>query len=152
MGACRAFVYLGAAAAISGEMPERGVMIAALVLAAYTAGLTYAARQESFDRVGNLWPLLVLSAPMVPALPALAQRPVATAIYLVLIGWTGFALYLLARRPMAGAVSRAVGALIAGISLVDAALMAGVGAVVPAAIAVAGFVATLLFQRYITGT
>jgi 4-hydroxybenzoate polyprenyltransferase len=151
MGACRALVYVGAAAAVAGAVPER-IFIAALALLTYTAGITYAARQESFDRVGNLWPLLALSAPLLVALPALGQGPIAATIYLALIGWTGFALHLLVRRTMAGAVSRAVGALIAGISLVDAALMAGAAALVPAAIALAGFAATLLFQRYIAGT
>ncbi len=151
MGGCRTLVYLGAAAAISGDVPGF-VVIAGLALLAYVAGLTYAARQESLDRVGNLWPLVVLSAPMVVALPAFVQGPWSIAIYLMLIGWTGWAIYLLARRPVPGAVPRAVGALIAGISLVDAALLASVGAIVPAAIALAGFGATVVLQRYIAGT
>ena len=54
--------------------------------------------------------------------------------------------------PMPGAVPRAVGALIAGISLVDAAFLAGIGAIMPACVAVAGFAATLFLQRYIAGT
>jgi len=51
-----------------------------------------------------------------------------------------------------GSVPRAVGALIAGISLVDAALMASVGAVVPASMALIGFGATVVLQKYIAGT
>jgi 4-hydroxybenzoate polyprenyltransferase len=54
-------------------------------------------------------------------------------------------------RP-AGGVPRAVGLLIAAVSLVDAAFIAGVGAMGPALIAVAGFFATLGLQRYISGT
>ncbi len=53
---------------------------------------------------------------------------------------------------MPDAVPRAVGLLIAGISLVDAALLAAVGALGPALVAVLGFPATLLLQRYIPGT
>jgi hypothetical protein len=151
MGACRMLVYLAAAAAVTGDVPG-SVVSAGLALLAYVAGLTYAARQESLDRVGNLWPLLVLSAPMILATPALAGGVGAVAIYLMLIGWTAFAVYQLARRPAPGAVPRAVGALIAGISLVDAALMASVGAVVPALIAVAGFGATIVLQKFIAGT
>jgi 4-hydroxybenzoate polyprenyltransferase len=151
MGACRMLVYLAAAAAITGDVPG-SVVSAGLALLAYVAGLTYAARQESLDRVGNLWPLLVLSAPMILATPALAWGFWAVAIYLMLIGWTAFAVYQLARRPAPGAVPRAVGALIAGISLVDAALMASVGAVVPALIAVVGFGATIVLQKFIAGT
>jgi UbiA prenyltransferase family len=151
MGACRMLVYLGAAAATTGSIPEF-VVIASLALLAYIAGLTYAARQESLDRVGNLWPLVVLSAPMIIALPAVAQGPLSAAIYIALIGWTTAATYPLARRSAPGAVSRAVAALIAGVSLVDAALIASAGATAPALLALAGFAATVLLQRYIAGT
>lgn len=151
MGLCRAFVYFGAGAAVAGGVAWP-VLLAGLALTAYVAGLTYAARQESLDRVGNLWPLVLLGAPMVLALPALQQGVAAIVVYLALIGWSSYAVYLLARRPMAGAVPRAVGALIAGISLVDAAFLAGIGAMAPAFIAVAGFGATMLLQRHIAGT
>src|SRR5438445_11854278 len=33
------------------------LIVAAVALLAYVAGLTHAARQESLDRLGNLWPL-----------------------------------------------------------------------------------------------
>ncbi len=150
MGACRMLVYLGAAAATT-DMPAM-VVIAALALLAYVAGLTYAARQESLDRVGNLWPLAVLSAPMLLALPAVTLGPLSAAIYLALVGWTALAIHRLAMRSAPGAVSRAVGALIAGISLVDAALIASVGALVPAFVAVVGFAVTVMLQRHIAGT
>jgi len=74
------------------------------------------------------------------------------AFYIALIGWTAAAVYLLVRRPAPGAVSRAVAALIAGVSLVDAALIASAGASAPALLALAGFAATVLLQRYIAGT
>jgi hypothetical protein len=151
MGACRMLVYFAAAAAATGDVPGP-VVSAGLALLAYVAGLTYAARQESLDRVGNLWPLLVLSVPMLLAMPAVAAEPWAIPIYLMLIGWTGFAVYRLARRSAPGAVPRAVGALIAGISLVDAAFLASVGAIVPALIAVVGFGTTVVLQKHIAGT
>jgi 4-hydroxybenzoate polyprenyltransferase len=151
MGLCRAFVYFGAAAAVAAQVPSP-VLLAGLVLTAYVAGLTYAARQESLDRVGNLWPLVLLAAPMALALPALREGAGAVAVWLGLVGWSAYAVYLLAKRPMPGAVPRAVGALIAGISLVDAAFLAGIGAIMPACVAVAGFAATLFSQRYIAGT
>jgi UbiA prenyltransferase family protein len=151
MGLCRAFVYFGAAVAVSSGL-SWSVGLAGFALTAYVAGLTYAARQESLDRVGNLWPLVLLCAPMILALPALRYGAAAIVIYLALIGWTAYAVYLLARRPVAGAVPRAVGALIAGISLVDAAFLAGVGAIMPAFVAVAGFAATVMLQRHIAGT
>jgi 4-hydroxybenzoate polyprenyltransferase len=151
MGLCRALVYCGAAAVAAGSVPV-AVVIAALALLAYVAGLTYAARQESFDRVGHLWPLVVLAAPMLLALPALTNGLIAALVYLALIGCAAYAVYLLAARPMPGAVPRAVGLLIAGISLVDAALLAAAGHAMPALAAMLGFPATLLLQRYIPGT
>ena len=60
MGACRALVY-GATAALAGSVPTF-VAVSAVAIAAYVAGLTYAARQESLDKIGNLWPLLMLAA------------------------------------------------------------------------------------------
>ena len=151
MGACRALVYCGAAAAAVGGISGT-VAFAALAAAAYVAGLTYAARQESLDKIGSLWPLALLALPLVPASAAFDHGPVAIAFYAALVGWGICATYLLVRRPIAGAVSRAVAWLIAGLSLVDAAFLAGAGAVVPACWAVAGFGATLALQRHIAGT
>jgi 4-hydroxybenzoate polyprenyltransferase len=151
MGLCRALVYCCAAAAAVGNVTN-AIMIAAFALLAYVAGLTYAARQESFDRVGNLWPLAVLAAPMLLALPALREGAIAVLIYAALIGCAAYAIYLLAARPMPGAVPRAVGLLIAGISLADAALLAAAGAIVPALAAMLGFPVTLMLQKYIPGT
>jgi 4-hydroxybenzoate polyprenyltransferase len=151
MGLCRALVYFGAAAAASGGVPTE-VMIAAVALLAYVAGLTYAARQESFDRVDNLWPVGVLAIPMLVALPAVGNGIVAAGIYAALAGCAAYGIYLLAARPMPGAVPRAVGVLIAGISLLDAALLAAAGAIEPALAAMFGFPATLMLQKYIPGT
>jgi 4-hydroxybenzoate polyprenyltransferase len=152
MGLCRALVYGGAAAAAVGAVSGT-MVLAGLAMLAYVAGLTYAARQEALDRVGKLWPLLLLSAPMLLALPALQQGATAVAVYLALAGAGAWAIHLLWRRPFAGAVvPQAVGLLIAGISLVDAALLAAAGAAGPAAAAACGFILTLILQRHIAGT
>ena len=151
MGGCRALVYCGAAAAAVAAVPI-AVVMAGLAMLAYVAGLTYAARQESFDRVGNLWPLLVLIVPLVLALPALREGTVSVVIYSALAGCEAYAIYLLAARPMPGAVPRAVGIMIAGISLVDAALLASNGAVGTALVAMIGFPATVLLQKFVPGT
>jgi 4-hydroxybenzoate polyprenyltransferase len=151
MGLCRALVYCAAAAAVSGGV-ALPVVAAAAAMGAYVAALTYAARQESLDKVGNLWPLLLLAAPMVLALGAVQHGVSAIAIYLLPVAATAFAVYLLAKRPGAGAVSRAVALLIAAISLADAAMLVGFGALGPALAAVVGFPATLTAQKYIAGT
>jgi 4-hydroxybenzoate polyprenyltransferase len=151
MGLCRALVYCGAAAAAVGSV-SGALVVAALAMLAYVAGLTYAAKQEAMDNVGNFWPLLILAAPMVLGLPALQQGPTAAAIYVALIGASAYAIYLLWKRPFAGAVPQAVGWLIAAVSLVDAALLAAAGAIAPAIAAAAGFPLTLILQRHIAGT
>jgi 4-hydroxybenzoate polyprenyltransferase len=150
MGLCRALVYGIAAAAAIGSV-SGAVTIAGIGLLAYVAGLSYAAWQERLDRPRNLWPLPLLAVPLLLAAPALQQGAIAIAIYASLIGAVGWSLYLLMTRPPGG-VPRAVGLLIAAISLVDAAFIAGVGAVGPALVAVAGFFATLCAQRYVSGT
>jgi 4-hydroxybenzoate polyprenyltransferase len=151
MGACRALVYCGAAAAAVGGI-SAAVAFPALACAAYVAGITYAASRESGDKIDSLWPLVLLAAPLLPASAALYQGAFASTFYAALVGWLACALYLLVRRPRAGAVSRAVGWLIAGISLVDAAFLAGAGAIAPACWAVAGFAATLTLHKQIAGT
>jgi 4-hydroxybenzoate polyprenyltransferase len=150
MGMCRALVYITAAMALAGSLP-RTLIIAAAALLAYVAGISYAAWQERLDRPGNLWPLALLAVPLLAVIPTLQQGAVAIVIYLGLLGAIGWAVYLLITRPPAG-VPRAVGLLIAAVSLVDAAFIAGTGAMGPALIAVAGFFATLGLQRYISGT
>ncbi len=127
------------------------LIIAAIALLAYVAGLSYAAWQERLDRPSNLWPLALLAVPLLVTASTLQQGPIAIAIFLCLVGAVAWAIYLLMTRPPGG-VPRAVGLLIAAISLVDAAFIAGVGATGPALVAVAGFFATLGLQRYISGT
>src|SRR5262249_46291508 len=61
MGLCRALVYAGAAAAAVGSVPWI-IVVTALAMLAYVAGITYAAQQESYDRVERLWPLAALAA------------------------------------------------------------------------------------------
>ena len=152
MGLCRALVYVGAAAAVVGDRPGD--------LAARRAGAARIRRRRSPMPHGRS----VSTAPAISGRSHCSRRrccwpgrrshhgAAGSAIYLALVGAIASALYLLAKRPMADAVPRAVGLLIAAISLVDAAFLAGVGALVPALVAVAGFALTLTLQRYIAGT
>jgi 4-hydroxybenzoate polyprenyltransferase len=151
MGLCRALVYLASAAALSGSVPLH-VAISAAAMAAYVAGLTYAARQESLDRIGNLWPLVLLCAPLLAAVGALQHGPSAALVYMILAGWVTAAAWLLAKRPYAGSVGRAVRRLIAGISLVDAVVLASFGAIAAASVAIGGFAATLISHKFVAGT
>jgi 4-hydroxybenzoate polyprenyltransferase len=83
MGICRSLVYVGAAAVVSGGI-SAAVLMAGLALLAHVAGLTYAAKQESLDRIDRLWPLGVLALPLMITLPALEN------------GWSAVAAWALA--------------------------------------------------------
>ncbi len=150
MGVCRALVYVGAAAAAVGSVPVP-VLIGAGCLLAHVVGLTYAAKQESLDRVDRLWPLAVLALPLLVALPWAATDWMALAAWIVLALANVIAVMWLRRRSAPGAVPRAVSRLIAGISLVDALLVAAISPMV-ALICWLGFVLTRVLQRFVPGT
>lgn len=147
MGLCRALVYVAAASAVTATLPQ-AVLIPAAATLAYVAGLTYAARVESLGRIGSLWPLLLLSAPVavglastdfsLPALFALAAMAVCAARVANLL-----------RRRAAGDVSRAVGLLIAVIALNDALFASTTGATYAAVACLACSALTLILQRYV---
>lgn len=150
MSLCRLLVYAGAAAAAVGAVPA-AVWLAGAALAAHVVGLTYAAKQESLNRVERLWPLAVLALPLALAAPAIAASWWVAPFWLALAAADWLAVDKLRRRAAPDAVPSAVGALIAGISLVDALLAAAVS--LPVALAcVVGYAATRLAQRVVPGT
>ena len=151
MGLCRVLAYLTAGYAAA-SAPGVGLFAAALISLCYLIGLTYIAKQEAHDRIGNLWPLLFLAAPILYGLTQITHAPVAVSVVgAALLIWIGQALSYLRRRGP-GDVPRAVVSLIAGISLVDALFLAAAGALLAAAAAVLCFIATLLTQRWVSGT
>ncbi|MEM7746019.1 MAG: UbiA family prenyltransferase [Pseudomonadota bacterium] len=153
MGFCRLFTYVlaGLAAGASSAL----LMIGALGVFAHTIGLTYAAKQEAYDRVDRLWPLAVMAVPIGIGGWMLATSQVPMQIGIACLGlyaaWTIFALYRFVRRAP-GDVPKGVVSLIAGIALYDAVMLASVGAPDGAIIAVGLFGLTLLLQRYVPGT
>jgi 4-hydroxybenzoate polyprenyltransferase len=152
MGLCRALVYLGTGAAVSGE--TRFALIAgAMALAAHVIGLTYAAKQENLNQVGRLWPLAILAVPQLFALPSLFSAWLVVITCLLLCAADIAAVGVLARRTAPDAVPRAVSMLIATICMVDALAVALYGGGVLLALACAiGYLLTRLFQTVIPGT
>jgi 4-hydroxybenzoate polyprenyltransferase len=150
MGLCRVLVYVTAGLAVADELPP-ALLTGALLLLCYLIGLTYVAKQETLGEVRNLWPLLFLGAPLVYALAQALHGPGAAVLSFAFILWVAVALWFL-RRRQPGDVPRAVISLIAGIALLDAVLIAGTGALAIAGLAVAGFLLTLLLQRFVPGT
>jgi hypothetical protein len=152
MGLCRALVYVGTGVAATGNV-SNATVIGALALASHVAGITYAAKQESLDRVGNLWPLLLLAVPLFAVLPVLFSGWITMAAFAVLLAADAFAIRLLVKRPSRGAVPLAVSGLIAAICLVDAlAIAAAGGGILIVAICALGYPLTRFFQKSIPGT
>lgn len=149
MGGTRFFCYIVAAAAVGAIAGS--VVWGALGLLAYTAGLTYAAKQEAYDRLDRAWPLAVLALPVIYALTRTSADIAALLIWAGLLAVVLLALRLLLRRNK-GDVPRAVVTMIAGMSLYDATLIAGAGYTALAFLAVAGFALTLYLQRVVPGT
>jgi 4-hydroxybenzoate polyprenyltransferase len=152
MGLCRALVYIATGIATTGSA-SLATIIGAVALASHVAGITYAAKQESLDRVGNLWPLALLAVPLLVALPALFSGWTVVVAFLLLLAADALAIRPLSTRPVPGSVPLAVSGLIAAICLVDALAMAlsGGGAWL-IALSAFGYPLTRLFQKSIPGT
>lgn len=150
MGACRVFVYVSTAYASLGALPH-AVIWAAVVLWCYLIGLTYAAKQEAFNRLTRVWPLAFLAAPLLYGAFVMGRAPWALAFVALWAGWVLYALRFLRPGPRR-AVPQAVVRLIAGIALLDAVFIAAAGSLGWALLAVAACALTRLFQRVIPGT
>lgn len=150
MGLCRVLVYVAAGLCFTTTLkPE--LWIGAVLMLCYLIGLTYVAKQENLAEVKNLWPLLFLGVPVLYGAWMLLDNRMLLLFWSLFCAWTLVALWFLRRRGP-GDIPRAVVSLIAGISLLDAVLIAASGSVSLAVLALAGFVVTLFFQRYISGT
>ena len=148
MGACRMLTYVTAAFAAGGL--TGALWIGAAGLFCHVVGLTYAAKQEAYDRIGAAWPLAVMAVPVVIGATMLAGA-VAMLLLAAYVIWSGWALSMLFRRRP-GDVPRAVVSLIAAVSLYDAVMIAGTGNAWLALLAVAAFGGTLALQRVVPGT
>lgn len=151
MGLCRALVYVAAAVGVSTTLPMP-VLLAAAATFVYVAGLTYAARMEGLDRIGTLWPLLMLIAPLAVAvsLSGNISMPFGIAVLAFIAAAVRIAQLLMRRGP--GDISRAVALLIAGIAINDALLASTTGVDHAAYACLACFALTLFFQRYVPAT
>ena len=150
MGACRLLVYVVAALAVGGQLGP-GVWLGAATLLGYLIGLTYAAKSERLARLDRIWPLALLLAPLLYAVSKIPTQPAVLLPAAIWATWTALAVRKLLRRGP-GDVASAVGALLAGISIVDAIMLAGAGDLALAIAALILFALTMRLQRWVQGT
>jgi 4-hydroxybenzoate polyprenyltransferase len=157
MGLCRGELYVLAACAGASAALSAPLFLAAAALAAYVVGLTHIARFETASVVGRVWPTTFVLAPSLLAGLRLLQEPLQLMelaiafVFLTLCSVWALRSVRLALRGGRG-IGAAVGALIAGISLVDAMLLASHGASLWSFAALLCFLLTLRWQRRIRGT
>lgn len=165
MGLCRVFVYITTATIVVPAISTQ-LLLAAFALLAYLIGLTAIAKQENLSSVSSLWPLGLLFLPIVFWQWSGNWNWLTLLACLALFVWVLRACRLLAdRKP--GNIPKAVGGMLAGISLVDALALASLttrqhngfflsGMTLADAalivVCVACFLLTLLFHRVIPGT
>lgn len=150
MGGCRLLVYLTAAMSIGGEWNGQ-VLIAGLCLLGYVAGITYVARLEHLNTLHSLWPVALLFAPVGLVLYLGFNDVWSWLLAAAVLYWLARAV----RRLMPGEqrnVPRAVGALLAGIALIDTAILTAMDEQKFALLAVGCFALCLMFQRKIAAT
>jgi hypothetical protein len=149
MGLCRVLVYLTAALCVATWPPSMPLVWGAIALLGYLIGLSYAAKQENFGEVKNLWPLVCLALPCASAI--WVRDPATGALLALFTGWMLYSLSFLLRKRERN-IPRAIGHFIAGISLLDGALIGLVGAPALGALCVFGWLLTLALQRIVPGT
>jgi hypothetical protein len=143
MGLCRGGVYLVSASAAS-HLRWPVVAIAG-AMTAYVTGLTFLARAESRGAGRRAWALPLLAVPLV-AIDVGGAVGVGLA---VLVGaWILRGARLVWKRDYRGGV----GALVAGVSGLDALAMAHAGHATLGALCLAAVAATQLGQRFVRGT
>lgn len=149
MAVCRALVYVTAGLCVTLALPP-SVLLAASIVFCYLIGLSTAAKQETLGRLGTLWPLLPLAAPVAFGSFYAVGQPWVILFTVLLSVWVAFCVWLIMRGG--SLIPLAVANLIAGIALCDAVLLAVAGAAELSFLAVGGFVLTLGLQRVVPGT
>ncbi|MDP9365908.1 MAG: UbiA family prenyltransferase, partial [Chloroflexota bacterium] len=149
MAACRALVYVTAALAVAPPVTGE-VLLWAGLLFGYVVGLTAIAKTEAGERLGGYLPAALV---VLPGVIFAASEPPAAAwpLLAAFLAWVAYGASFVYRAERRS-IGRAVGSLIAGISLLDALVLAVAGSGVGVALAFVAFAATLYLQRHIAGT
>jgi hypothetical protein len=143
LAACRVLVCAIGALAVAAALGPAAID-GLLAILSYAVAVGFLGTQDQLPRPWSLWPLILLVPPLAYTFPRAVWGEVA-AIY------AGFAAWILAAAVGAlrrGRAARAVAKLMAGFCLLDAALIARTGETQAAGLAMLGFVATMVLQRW----
>jgi UbiA prenyltransferase family len=151
MGACRALVYVGAGVAATGTVAS-AALLGALALFAHVVGLSYAAKQESFNRIDHLWPLGLVALPFAVGLWLLPSGALSLVAGAALLAADALAISILRNPTGARDVPRAVSLMIAAVALVDALVASVTGSWIAVLLCFAAFALTCALQRHVPGT
>jgi UbiA prenyltransferase family len=151
MGACRTLVYVGAGIAASGTVAP-ALVLGALALCAHVVGLSFAAKQESLNRIDHLWPLGVLAIPFAVGLWLLPSGALGLLAAAALLAADGFAISMLKTPTATRGVPHAVSLMIAAIALVDALVASTTRSGIAVLLCFGAFALTCALQRYVPGT
>lgn len=146
MGACRLLVYLMPAVIIGSWNLQ--LLIAALCLLGYIAGITYLARAEHMNSIQSYLPIALLFLPLAFVLYLGINNPIAYLLVAALAIWLIAAI----KRLMPGKnrqIPQAISALLAGITLIDASILQSLQHYCLALFSLGAFVLCLVMQRKI---
>jgi len=149
MGACRLSVYLIAALLLT-EITHL-VVIAAVSLLLYIAGLTYLAAHEHKNKITRFWPLLLLFSPVFVGLMNGNDEIYFwffLSFFLASIGKHAYRILFSEKVN----VKACIGGLLSAIPLVDGLLLASVNAVIPSLICFVVFLLVPCLHRWVSGT
>lgn len=149
MGACRFMIYVTSAAVVGAWNWK--VAAAGLCLLGYIAGITYLARMEHLNTLNGYWPLVLLVLPAGFALYLGFHEIWSWLLVAALLVW----LVRAARHLLPGKkrnVPQAIGALLAGIALIDTAILVSLQQYLLAYLAAGAFALCLLLQRRVAPT
>ena len=152
MALCRLMVYITAFLAISVQSFST-LLIPGSLLVLYVIGLTYIAKTENKPSITNVSIVATLFLPTVYFTARQLQQMQWVTLPLILFFtiWVAYSVSFAFRSPKRQ-VGRAVGQLIAGISLLDALVLTASGSRLGTLLALLSFALTLYLQRYVRGT
>jgi len=153
--ACSYFTVIAISAkdqsVITSLSEHTGLLVACCLILLYLCGLTFIAKFENSNTVLAAWPIPALLIPV--AYGTYKSIPnITTLIPTTLLLCSVLFAIATVRGMVKGGIPKAIGLLIAGISLIDAIIMSVYGSTIGMTFGIVAFFITLLFQRKIAGT